>query len=192
MNDAAGSGKRSRSALDDFRDNAAAPEPHQRAEPPPELVIRELDRDGLNALLAFYDGFEPLGAALGLPPASAESRREWLERLLAEACNVGGFWRGERLVGHAVLAPSGPGEAEIAFFVHQDYRRNRIGTRLVREALARAGRLGADRVWASVSGDNVPSLRLLHTAGFQIRRFSWPTLELELFVPRREPAIHPV
>jgi RimJ/RimL family protein N-acetyltransferase len=148
--------------------------------------IAKPDRE---ALLRLYREFEPLGAAQGLPPLSEDGRQAWVDRLLEEGSHLGVRMREpERIVGHVILVPTGLSEAEIAFFVHQDHRRKRLGTRLVLAALERAAEKGLHRVWASVTADNLPALRLLRGRGFTPYSHSLPSVELEIFLPGVTPA----
>jgi ribosomal protein S18 acetylase RimI-like enzyme len=148
--------------------------------------IRSIGPGDREALLTMYRTFDPLGAAQGLPPASEEGRRSWIDRLVREALNWGAFSTEGRCLGHSILAESAPGEAEIAFFVHQSFRCRRLGTRLASTALAAARSHGHYRVWASVCADNVPALRLLRGRGFGRAHLSFPTVELELFIEQRQ------
>jgi RimJ/RimL family protein N-acetyltransferase len=150
-----------------------------------DVQIRPIFSGARSALLEMYRFFQPLGAAQGLPPFSEDSRQAWIDRLLKEAVHWGAFEPGGRLIGHALLAEAGESEAEIAFFVHQDYRQRRLGTCLVSAALDAAAELGYRRIWASVYADNVPALRLLHGRGFRRSRVTLPAIELELYVQQR-------
>jgi GNAT superfamily N-acetyltransferase len=129
-----------------------------------------------------YRDFEPLGAALGLPPFTESRRCSWIDRLLPEAFHWVAVQSDGRLAGHAILASSGPAEAEIAFFVHQEFRGQCIGTRLVATALAAARERGWRRVWAVVCSDNGAAMNLLRSRGFECSRVSSPTVELELLL----------
>jgi GNAT superfamily N-acetyltransferase len=152
--------------------------------------IRELGPEERGVLLEMYRTFEPLGAAQGVPPLSEEIRISWIERLLKEAVNYGAFVADGQAVAHCILAASGGGgESEIAFFVHQDYRQRRIGTRLVERALTKARELGHGRVWATVLADNVPALRLLRGQGFAPSYVSLPTVEMDFWLPASAPAL---
>lgn len=137
------------------------------------------DRD---ALLAMYRGFDPLGAALGLPPFNESARCDWIDRLLGDALHWVAVQDDGRIVGHTMLVESGPMESEVAFFVHQDFRCQRIGTLLVVAALAEARQLGYRRIWALVCSDNIPALKLLRARAFSHARSSPPTVELELLL----------
>lgn len=142
--------------------------------------IREVSRADRDALLRMYRTFDPLGVAQGLPPRSEEARQEWIDRALAEEFNWGAFTAAGDAAGHVFLAGSAPREVELAAFVHQGFRQRRIGTALVKAALARAARDQMRRVWALVSTDNLPALRLLKRCGFRSARLTFPTVELEL------------
>jgi GNAT superfamily N-acetyltransferase len=153
-----------------------------------EIKIRTGGPPDREAMLAMYRDFEPLGAALGLPPFTESGRQSWIDRLLNEAFHWLAVRNGERVVGHTILADSGPGEAEIAFFVHQSFRGRRIATLLVVAALAAARERGYRRIWATVCADNVPALKLLRARGFERSRISAPTMELELLLRQPLPA----
>lgn len=112
-------------------------------------------------LLAMYETFEPRPASLGLPPR--QRIEEWLDRL-ARAPGFLAFAAG-RLAGHAILFPDGR-TAEVAVFVHQDYRNRGVGRQLLEGLVAEARRAGMRRIWGMTDLDNVPMLRLARTVGF--------------------------
>ena len=113
------------------------------------------------ALLAMYESFEPKGAALGLPPrANPES---WLDGLSAFPNFV--MLIDGRIAGHAVVCPEGD-SAEVAVFVHQDYRSRGLGKILLAALVEEARRVGLHRVWGTTNLENVPMLRLAHSLGF--------------------------
>ena len=149
---------------------------------PPSVAIRALGESDRETILVMYRGFDPLGAAQGLPPVSEPGRRDWIRNMLADAVNFGAFDESGRFIGHVILAPSGPAEMEVAFFVHQGFRRRRVGTKLLGRAVSHASGHGVQRLWASVGSDNVPSLRLLRGQGFKASSFTVPSLELELLL----------
>jgi acetyltransferase len=108
-----------------------------------------------------YQQFEPRPASLGLPPRTRID--EWLERL-ATAVNFLAFVEG-KLVGHGVLCPE-DGTGEVAVFVHQDYRGQGIGHRLLSTLVEEGKRLALRRLWGMTELDNVPMLALAHAVGF--------------------------
>lgn len=151
---------------------------HEAAEG--RIDVRPLSRIDRGALLGFYREFEPLGCAQGLPPYSEEARRQWIRQLLNRSHNFGAFSSGWRLVGHAILAPAREGEAEVAYFVHQKFRRRGVATRLVKAALERAHELHCQRVWATVEAGNIPSVKLLRSLGFETYLRQYPSIEMDI------------
>lgn len=115
------------------------------------------------ALEAMYREFEPRGEALGLPPRNDADTSHWLETL-SDYLNL--LLRdGERVVGHGVLCPDGD-SAEVAVFVHQDYRGRRVGRLLLEALIVEAKRLDLSRIWGISPPDNLPMLRLARSCGF--------------------------
>ncbi len=145
-----------------------------------DTSIRELFLPDRELLLAMYGSFEPLGVAQGLPPRSEEARANWIDQALREEINAGAFSSAGGLAGHAFLAAAEPEVAELAVFVHQNFRGRGIGTALVRAVLAAAGKKGLRRVWAQTSSDNVPALRMLKRCGFRSSRFTFPVVEMAI------------
>ena len=67
------------------------------------MVIRTAGPSDREAMLAMYRGFDPLGAAQGLPPVTEEGRRAWIDRLLKEASHWGAFDPDGRLLGRITI-----------------------------------------------------------------------------------------
>jgi RimJ/RimL family protein N-acetyltransferase len=127
-----------------------------------------------------YDRFDPLGVALGLPPRTAEARREWIGLALGCKVNVAAFSPAGEVVGHCFLAADEPGSAEMAIFVHQGFRRRGVGTALVRAALERGGAAGLRHVWSMTPADNRAALRLQESCGFRLTKCVSREAELEI------------
>lgn len=68
-------------------------------------------------------------------------------------------------VARYFLDPDGRA-AEVAFVVHESWRRLGIASLLVRELLATARERGLKRLWAQVVAENQPALTLLRQLGF--------------------------
>ena len=138
------------------------------------VQIREYRPADRQKLESMYATFEPRGQAKGLPPVRDEKARRWLESLGEHAWSLIAFpGPGEsEIVGHAILAPApcggAPcGEAELALFVHQDFRNRGIGQALARAAVATAHRRGVRRVWLAVSPSNRAAVRVYEKCGFR-------------------------
>jgi len=125
------------------------------------LELRRATPDDREVLAGMYNSFEPKGLAQGLPPRRNPER--WLAGLSIYP-NFLGLVSG-RLAGHSVLCTEGD-TAEIAVFVHQDFRGSGLGKRLLAEMVHEARRLGLRRVWGVTELDNVPMLRLARALGF--------------------------
>lgn len=133
-----------------------------------EATFREYTPSDHDGLVAMYGGFEPKGAFQGLPPHSERLVRQWLDRLrecgsmFFVACANG------RIVGHAMLCPSPKNSAELAIFIHQDFRGLGIGKKLLLGVLNHACKhLQLSKVWLSVQGANFPAMNLFQHAGFE-------------------------
>ncbi len=126
------------------------------------ILIRSPSGEDRAALLAMYEGFEPKGAADGLPPAHHVG--DWLDRVANSPNRVALVQ--DRIVGHAILCPE-EANGELAVFVHQDYRNRGIGRRLIAELIKEAGRMGLQRVWGTTEPDNIAMIRLTGEMGFE-------------------------
>ncbi len=149
--------------------------------PETPAVIRELEPGDLPALAEMYRTFEPRGRAKGLPPVREEKASRWLEHL---ASTAGGLMavEGGRIAGHVILAEQ-RGEAEVALFVHQDFRNRGLGGELIRAAVDLARRRGYSRLWLTVSPDNPAALRVYARCGFRAIPEKWfPDHEMELWL----------
>lgn len=153
-----------------------------------EILIRALGPPHRDLLLAMYNRFDPLGAALGLPPFKLAARELWIEHALSQAVNLAAFSLIGDLAAHCFLAADGPASAELAIFVHQDFRRQGVGLTLVKAAIERAGAQGYRRIWAMTSPDNRPALRLLARCGMQLTNSTSYETELEIQLAPARPA----
>ena len=144
------------------------------------IQLRPIGPLQLDQLVEMYERFDPRGAALGLPPHTLEARHLWIRHAVRQIVNVAAFSPSGEVVGHSFLAQDGPGSAEIAVFVHQEFRRRGIGAALLRKALERGQALELDAVWAATDTRNKAALQLLETSGFRVRRSDVDGVELEI------------
>ena len=148
-----------------------------------DIRIRTVGPGQQNLLVQMYESFEPLGVALGLPPFTEESRFRWIGLALRNEINVVAFSADGRIAGHCFLAADGSGSAEMAIFVHQEYRRKGIGAALVKAVLDAANTAGLARVWATTSSDNLAATRLLGRSGFRLTTPMAPVVDYEIALP---------
>src|SRR5688500_2391612 len=146
------------------------------------FTVRRL-RDGDRALLdVFYDTFEPKRAAQGLPPQGTARIARWLSGVLAGGDHLIVEVDG-RLVGHAVLMPTGTqGGREYAIFLDQSVRGRGMGTQVNRVSAELARTLELDRLWLSVEPHNRAAVRSYQKAGYRFRASTLysPEFEMEL------------
>jgi L-amino acid N-acyltransferase YncA len=114
-----------------------------------------------SALLEMYESFEPKASAMGLPPRYGI--QQWLESLQKFTNLL--IWADHQVVGHGILCPQDD-SAEVAVFIHQDFRSRGLGKLLLSELVKEARRMGLRRVWGITELDNVPMLRLARSLGF--------------------------
>jgi GNAT superfamily N-acetyltransferase len=150
---------------------------------PLALHIRELTSADARFLSGMYDQFDPLGGAQGLPPLTLDARRDWIESALRQEVNLGAFGPAGNLIGHCFLAADGPSSAEMAVFVHQDFRRHGAGVALVKAALEKGCTAGFRRIWTMTSSDNIAALRMLKSCAFRMANSVFPAVELEIELP---------
>jgi GNAT superfamily N-acetyltransferase len=145
-----------------------------------DIQLRVIGPPERDLLIAMYDRFDPLGAALGLPPHTSEARQRWVGSALRQIVNVAAFSPAECAVGHSFLAADYPESAEVAVFVHQEFRRRGIGAALLRKALKLGRATGVQRVWAITSHESRAALQLLKSCNFREIRSDFDVAELEI------------
>ena len=128
-----------------------------------ELKLVQYTQQQRAKLEAYYNAFEPKGAALGLPPRTPEGVHEWIQSLDKYPSFLA--LDGEEIAGHALLCPE-TYTGEVAVFVKEGYRGQGIGKRLLQALIATALEMDLRRIWGITEPDNVPMLRLAHACGF--------------------------
>jgi N-acetylglutamate synthase-like GNAT family acetyltransferase len=133
-----------------------------------------------------YRQFEPKGEFQGLPPRTASQIKKWLAQLCECGFNQFVIEVGDRIVGHAALCPSQrKTEAELAIFLHQDYRGYGLGKKLLLGTLNfGCKKLELARVWLFVMGSNMVASHLFESIGFRPGRGGDPLAwEIEMDRP---------
>jgi diamine N-acetyltransferase len=133
--------------------------------------------------MEMYDGFEPAGAAFGLPPPGEEARRRWIGSALGQGMNLAAFSTDGAAVGHAFLVPGELCSAELAVFVRQEFRGRGVGTALVKALLDRGTSAGLRRDWALTGTANLAARRMLEKCGFGMTASAGAEAELEIRRP---------
>ena len=149
-------------------------------------TLRAFVESDSEKLFEMYCQFEPKGEFQGLPPRFVSQIKRWLAQIRER-----GFYQfvievGDRIVGHAMLCPSPrKTEAELAIFLHQDFRGYGFGKKLLLGVLGvGCKKLELERVWLFVTGSNVMALNMFEEVGFRPGRGGDPLAwELELERP---------
>lgn len=132
------------------------------------VTIRLATADDLEPLIQMYVSFEPKLEFQGLPPAGEYRIRHWLEPLL-QAPNTHLIIETDagRIVGHAMLCQQSAERAELAIFVHQDYRHHGLGEKLMQAIVRFACQcLHLRKIWLTVELLNVPAVNLYQKLEF--------------------------
>jgi RimJ/RimL family protein N-acetyltransferase len=151
-----------------------------------QALLRILEPSDSKRLFEMYSQFEPKGEFQGLPPQTTPQIKKWLAQLTEL-----GFFQfvvevDGRIVGHSMLCPSqAKTEAELAIFVHQDYRGRGFGRKLLLGTLNfGCKRVALQSVWLFVTGANTVALRLFEDVGFHPRANADPLAwEIEMERP---------
>ena len=153
---------------------------------PVRTVLRAFEESDSEKLFEMYCEFEPKGEFQGLPPRHAPQIKKWLNQLREQRFYQFVIEADDRIVGHAALCPSQrKTEAEVAIFLHQDYRGRGLGKQLLLGTLSfGCKKLELARVWLFVMGSNSAALRLFEEVGFQPGRCGDPLAwEIEMERP---------
>ena len=119
------------------------------------------------SLLEMYRTFSPKPASQGLPPEDPETCDHWVQGLFEMGENLLA-WRGDSVIGHAVLIPDREKKSgELVVFINQDHRNLGVGTELTQFALEKSGKLGFDSIWLTVSVLNFIAIKLYRKLGFE-------------------------
>jgi GNAT superfamily N-acetyltransferase len=148
-----------------------------------DIRIRAVGQPQRDLLIEMYDRFEPLGAALGLPPRGEEARREWIEGALSHKVNLAAFSPAGAAIGHCFLVADKASSAELAIFVDHEFRRRGVGTALVKAVSEWGGVWGLRRIWTLTGSENRAALRLQQRLGFHLTKTAFYGAELEIHLP---------
>lgn len=116
------------------------------------------------SLVTLYATFDPSARVQGTPPLGEPAIREWLTTVLDGVSVVALY--GNRLIGHVMFVPNGVGRHELAIFVHQEYQRAGIGSKLLRTGLGHAKKRGLSKVWLTVESWNGGAQKLYTSVAF--------------------------
>jgi GNAT superfamily N-acetyltransferase len=150
-------------------------------------LVKEYSAGDFGALVEMYKGFQPKRIAQGLPPTDVPRIAHWLDGLqrISRALLA---WDEKTVVAHAALCPIRNDCVEFTIFVHQDFRKQGVGTCLGELALDWARPMGFRDVYLSTEISNVPALRLFYKLGFQMVSSAANECEMKLGLVERRAA----
>lgn len=138
------------------------------------VTIRSAEQWDLPAIVEIYNQAVALKhATCDLDPISIESKASWLAEHDPAAHPVYVAEAGGAIVGWCSLSEYRPGRkalrftAEISYYVHEDYRRIGIASRLIEHAIRECPKLGIKTLFAILLDTNTASVRLLEKLGFK-------------------------
>lgn len=106
-------------------------------------------------------------------PVSVQHRRAWLIKHALDAYPVFVAECDGAVVGWCSLSPHRPGRkalrhtAEISYYIHENFRRMGIASRLITHALSQCPRLGLKSLFAILLDINRASVSILEKFGFE-------------------------
>jgi L-amino acid N-acyltransferase YncA len=138
-----------------------------------EMIIRDAVEADLPVIVEIYNATVPTRMVTAeLEPTTVEVRLPWFREHSPERYPL---WIAEsegRVIGWLDFKKFLPraayrGTAEISVYVHQKFRRQGVGQRLLEQAIARAPSLGITALVGFIFGHNEPSLKLFQRFGFE-------------------------
>ena len=137
-----------------------------------EITIRPAkpaDLAGINAIYNYYVTHST--CIWTAQPCSERERMAWYEEH-GQAMPVLVAESNGRIVGWGALGSFRPaytaaGTLEDSIYVHHDFHRRKIGSRLLAALVEAARRMGLRSILANISADQTPSIRLHEKLGFQ-------------------------
>ena len=137
------------------------------------MIIRDAAEADLPAIIEIYNAATATRTSTALfDSVSVEERVPWFRR---HSPNEFPLWVAEidgQIAGwlsfhEFIRRPAYRGAVEISVYVHEGFRRRRIGRSLLEKAIAEAPRLKTRALLGYVLGHNKASLALFESAGFE-------------------------
>jgi L-amino acid N-acyltransferase len=137
-----------------------------------DIIIRPArpaDLSSINAIFNYYVAYS--SCVWTTTPCSEAERVEWYKEHGASmpvvVAQSGGAVVGWGALGSCRAAYTLAGTLEDSVYVHHDFHRRGIGSRLLTELIGAARRNSLRSLLANISADQIPSIRLHEKFGFQ-------------------------
>jgi len=136
------------------------------------LFIRPATPDDRAAINAIYNYYVAHSTCVWITQPSSEAERTTWYQEHGPSMPVLVAEQNGRVIGWAALgtfraAYTAAGVLEDSIYVHHDFHRQGIGSRLLEALIAEARHLGHRSILANISADQTPSIRLHEKFGFQ-------------------------
>lgn len=136
--------------------------------------IRIASEQDLAAIVAIYNqAVQAKYQTADLEEWSVEQKQTWLQDHTPESYPIFVLEKDNIIAGWASITPYRKGRqallrtVEISYYIHQDFRRQGIATRLVSHTLQQCKAMGFKVVFAVIIDRNVASINLLKNFGFE-------------------------
>jgi len=137
-----------------------------------DITIRPAKLADLTEINAIYNRYVAYSTCVwNTQPCSEDQRKAWFEEHDQSMPVLVAEYQG-RIVGWGSLgsfraAYTAAGTLEDSIYVHHDFHRRKIGSRLLEALIEAARRMGLHSILANISADQTPSIRLHEKYGFQ-------------------------
>lgn len=137
------------------------------------MNIRKAKIEDLSALTVIYNQAIAARQTADTVPVTVADRQTWFNSHQQERYPLVVATDGATVLGYATLSQYRGGRSalrnivEVSYYIHEDHQRKRLGTTLLKYALAAAKELEFKHVFALLLDTNLPSVYLLEKFGFE-------------------------
>jgi L-amino acid N-acyltransferase YncA len=137
------------------------------------MKIRKAEAKDLNAINEIYNQAIAIKATADLEPISIQSRQKWFKDHNPDSYPVFVAEENGNVIGWLSFSAYRCGRkalrhtAEISYYIHEQYRREGIGSQLIKFALEIAISLHFKTLFAIILENNTPSIKLLEKFRFE-------------------------
>lgn len=138
-----------------------------------EIEIRAAEQDELAAIVEIYNqAVKTKSSTADMEPVRVEDRQLWFDNHPPESYPIYVALAGAKVVGWLSLSPYRAGRqalrytVEVSYYIHEDYQREGIGSRLMRYGIRRAAELGYKTIFAIILEKNGSSVAFVEKFGF--------------------------
>jgi phosphinothricin acetyltransferase len=137
------------------------------------MTFRDATLDDLKAIVEIYNSTVASRLVTAdTSPVSVESKMEWFRKHSPATHPLWVVEQNQRIIAwvafHAfVERPAYHATAEISIYIHENYRRQGLGKKILAHAIEESKRLGLKTLLGYIFSHNEPSIRLFKFFGFE-------------------------